>query len=263
MSSIQSTNAYSSIFVDRGPTGGNMTTDALAYVVTNKKLYKIGQRGLEESLGSLYAVDLDYRSFHPWKIEKPLCLEIEAEWDKFARESGAGNNILGDNGLLFLPAATIVVPCVEATEETLAYYGAVLLRKGDVIQFPDQEYPIFQMTVGPRYIEKFLMTDQGGGFYLEYHYDKPHFHMPIQGGGYYLLAKWNDEKTKLQITAFKIRDGDAVYTKKGAIHCDAALTGKLLVGYDKAEDCSTVLLRTKDHKKTQLQFYDGSIRSKL
>lgn len=161
---------------------------------------------------------------------------------------------MGDNGRLILPFESIEIPCVEAKAENLAYYGAVLLKEGDAVRFPDEEYPIFSMSVGECYIDDFLMTDKGGGFYLEYHNDKPHFHMPIQGGGYYILGRWNQDGKKLQVTGFKILDGQAVYTKKGAIHCDAALTGSLLVGYDQAEDCSTVLLQTLKHEKVKVKF---------
>jgi hypothetical protein len=243
---------YRSIFVDRGPPGGNMTTDGILFVASNQQAYRIGKRGLEVSRSHVYAVDLESAAANPEKVKEPPYLEVSAKWDKTPHESGVGNNILGDNGLLSLPSEILQVPSVEATHETLAYYGAILLKQGDVVRFPDAQYPIFTMSVGSRYVEEYLMA--GPGYYLEYHHDKPHFHMPIDGGGHYLLAKWKEEGTKLQITAFRIQNGDAVYTKKGAIHCDGALWGKLIVGYDKAENCSTALLRTEENKKVQLQF---------
>lgn len=251
---VSSENRYNSLFVNRGAKGANMTTDALSLIVKNNQVYKIKECGLALSSQTLYAIDLEDRATHPEKIEVPLYLEVEAHWDQTPQESGAGNNILGDNGILTLPFEILDVPSVEATNETLAYYGAMLIHKGDVVRFPDDEYPLFRMTVGDRYIDDFVMGE-GGGFYLEFHYDKPHFHMPLQGGGHYILARWNEEGTKLQITGFKIPDGYAVYTKKGAIHCDAALTGDLLVGYDQAEDSSTVLLRTPNNDMTRIEFY--------
>ncbi len=256
-------NRYDSLFVDRGSIDGNMTTDELHLVVSKDQTYRIGKNGLELSASALFAIDLENPISYEKKAQRPPYLEVEANWDKTPCESGSGNNVLGDNGCLTIPSENIQIPWVEATSETLAYYGAALLKEGDVVRFPDEEYPIFKMTVGPCYIEDFLMTDKGGGFYLEYHHDKPHFHMPIRGGGYYILARWNDEKTKLQITGFKIPDGQAVYTKKGMIHCDAALTGNLIVGYDQADDCSTVLLRTVDKKKVKIEFYEPRLMSKL
>ncbi len=254
-SSAFAMNRYHSLFVNRGPVGGNMTTDELHLVVERMQAYRLGRDELRASISSLWAINLESQAAYPEKIQKPPCLEVEANWDETPYESGSGNNILGDNGLLTVPLEILQIPVVEATSETLAYYGGLLLKEGDLVQFPDAEYPIFKMTVGEHYVDHFLMTDEGGGFYLEYHHDKPHFHMPIEGGGYYVLARWNDEKTKLHVTGFSIPDGCAVYTKKGAIHCDAALNGSLIVGYDQADDCSTVILRTASKQKPRIVFY--------
>jgi len=253
-------NRYNTLFVNRGSAGANMTTDALSLAVTKNQVYRVEENGLAISPSALYAIDLEDRAAHPERVQVPPYLEVIAQWDKTPHESGLGNNILGDNGILTIPSEILTVPCVEATTEALAYYGAILIQKGDVVRFPDEEYPIFRMTVGPHYVDAFLMTEQGGGFYLEFHHDKAHVHMPLQGGGCYILARWNVKRTKLHITGFKIPDGHAVYTKKGAIHCDAALTGDLLVGYDQAVDCSTVLLRTPNKKKTKIEFYAPSSR---
>lgn len=245
---------YHPLFVQRGAAGADMTTDSLYLVVKRDQAYRFGDNCLELTHSPLFSIDLEERVAYLSYAVRPDCLEIEAKWDATAYESGSANNILGDNGYLIIADEQIEIPCMEATADALAYYGALLIQVGDVIQFPNEEYPIFEMHVGDRYTEEFLMSKEGGGFYLEYHHDKPHFHMPIEGGGYYLLARWNDDRSKLCITGFKIPDGKAVYTKKGVIHCDAALTGKLIVGYDKAEDCSTVLLRTYDGKRTQVKF---------
>ena len=160
---------YGEIFVDRGPPGGNMTTERVALEVTNKESYEITQTGLKVNSDPLYVIDLEYRAQNPQRMEKPALLEIEADWQGMARLAGAGNNILGDNGILGIHADHLEIPVVNATEESLAYYGAVLLRQGDRISFPDQKFPIFVMDVGERYVENFIMTEQGGGFYLDYH----------------------------------------------------------------------------------------------
>lgn len=248
-------NRYDTLFVNRGSAGANMTTDSLYLVVKENRVYQLEEDGLTISSPTPYTIDLETQTIHPEKVQAPPCLDVMADWDRTAHESGLGNNILGDNGILTIPSEILRIPCVEATNEALAYYGSMLIQKGDVVRFPEEEYPIFRLTVGVHYVEDFIMTEQGGGFYLEFHHDKPHFHMPLQGGGCYILARWNDERTKLHITAFKIPGGCAVYTKKGAIHCDAALTGNLLVGYDQAVDCSTVLLRTPNKEKTKIEFY--------
>lgn len=73
---------YDLLFVDRGPVGGNMTTDAVSRVVSNQKNYQIAQNGLKESISDLYAIDLESRANHPEMAVKPPCLEIEALWDE-------------------------------------------------------------------------------------------------------------------------------------------------------------------------------------
>lgn len=235
--------------IDRGETGSNMFTLGLQHVVMNKCHYSIGSKGLEVSK-ELFAIDLEERAASPKVVIPPLFVEIEAVWDKTPIYTGNENNILGDNGSLFLNTSLIKIPSVVATDETLAYYGATLVSPQDIVRFPDEHYPLFRMNVGEDYVENFIMTEQGGGLYLEFHHDKPHFHMPLKGSGNYLLARWNDNKSALQITGFRIPDGYAVYSKKGAIHCDACLKGDLLVGYTIAEDCSTVLWRDNPKNNT-------------
>jgi hypothetical protein len=253
----------SSLFVHRGPAGAQMNTLGCEFLTDKNRSYKLTARGIEPSSSQIGSIDLEEVAARASSVIAPPHLEIEAIWDKTPFASGSGNNILGDNGQLILEPKTLEIPLVKATEETLAYYGAIALKPGDVFSFPDSGYPIFKMSVDPDYVERFIMTPEGDGFYLEYHADKPHLHMPIQGGGAYLLAKWNEEKTKLHITGFQIPDGEAVYTKKGAIHCDAALTGDLLVGYTQSdhpsnsEHCSTVLLRTKEGEMTKIHFSEA------
>ncbi len=251
---ISSINAL--LDVDRGAPGANMTTLGLELAVHNDQVYRLHGGKLESvrAKSVIDVIDLEERSAHPHYVEVPAHLEIEAIWDSMPQSTGAGNNILGDNGRLILDQNVLEVPAVVATDALLAYYGATLIEEGDLVQFPDEAFPLFQMEVGERYIPDTLMTDAGGGFYLEYHHDAPHFHLPIRGGGYYLLARWNDDQTQLHITGFEIPDGKAIYTKKGAIHCDAALTGELIVGYTIAKDCSTVILQDKEGKKANIQF---------
>lgn len=242
--------------VNRGTAGANMTTLGLAMAVTNTETYTLKGSTLKplSSASASRVVDLETKASNPPRIETPLHLEIQAIWDDKTLISGSGNNILGGNGRLILEPSLIEIPSVEATDALLGYYGATLIEQDDIIHFPDEEFPLFVMEVGDRYVEDTLMTDAGGGFYLEYHHDKPHFHLPMRGSGNYLLAKWSEDHTKLQITGFRIPDGKAVYSKKGAIHCDAALTGDLLVGYSVAKDCSTVLLQNKDGKRVEVRF---------
>lgn len=240
------------LLVNRGLPGSNMVTKGLDHLVKNLETYELSAQGLKPSK-ELFPVDLEQRASNPLIVQTPPLLEIEAKWEKKASFSGQSNNILGDNGRLVLSSLAITVPVVVAEDPTLAFYGATLITN-EAIRFPDAEYPIWSMEVGNDYVKDYIMSNEGGGMYLEFHTDQPHFHMPLNGGGYYLLAKWNPDQTKLQMTGFKIPNGQAVYTKKGAIHCDAALTGDLIVGYTLSNDCSTVLLRTEKDEMVSVQF---------
>ncbi len=233
------------IDISRGPEGGRMETLGLVKSVKNNQVFEVDGKTIKLS-SELFALDLEEEACNPPMITVPDHLEFIAAWDKKTIASGEGNNILGDNGGLFFEESPIQIPKVKATKETLAYYGAVLIPENSAIRFPsDEAYPLWKMHVGPNYVKDYIMSKEGGGgFYLEFHHDQPHFHMVVDGGGYYLLAKQIGENV-FHITAFELSNGQAVYTKKGAIHCDAALTGDLVVGYTASEDCSTVLLRTK------------------
>lgn len=241
--------------VNRGPENGRMQTLGLVRTVQANEVYTIDEGHLKTSQ-ELFAIDLEAQATKPPIITQPDHLEFTAEWNKQALSSGKGNNVLGDNGGLYFKESTIRVPVVKATAETLAYYGAVLIPKNTAVRFPsDKPFPLWKMHVGPNYVKDFLMTKEGGGgFYLEFHHDQPHFHMIVKGDGYYLLAKKVSDHT-YHLTAFELSDGQAVYTKKGAIHCDAALKGDIICGYSSSDDCETVLLVTKkDNSPVNIEF---------
>lgn len=234
--------------INRGTNEGRMETLGLVKTVTVAETFEIQGMKINRS-ADLYALDLEEKAANPSAFIQPDHLQFTAEWSGTVLTSGEGNNILGDNGGLFCDESILKIPKVTATSETLAYYGALLIPQDTAVRFPSREpYPLWRMRVGTSYVSDYIMNEQGGGgFYLEYHHDQPHFHMVLDGGGYYLLAK-EFSKNTFHITAFEIPNGQAVYTKKGAIHCDAALTGEMIVGYTVSEDCSTVLLRDKTTK---------------
>ena len=97
----------------------------------------------------------------------------------------------------------------------MSYYGATLLPMDKVVRFSNDNFPIFEMEIGENYIRDYIMTEEGGGFYLEFHNDQPHFHMPLDGSGYYLLGKWAEELGMIQVTAFEIpKDFAALYRSR-------------------------------------------------
>ncbi len=236
----------------------NMTAIGLHRIVQDREAYRVSARH------GLTPVEPDGEAVDP----EPLNLEAEAKlqahdhppahavvtavWDQDTVVKGDQENILGDNVIFQIQssATEIAIPVLEATSADLGYYGAVLVDEGAVVRFPNLEYPIWKMSLGVRYVEGFIMTPQGQGFYLEYHHDRPHWHQPLteDAGGYYILARAvgadADGRTQYHLTGFRIPYGKAVYTRLGAIHCDAALTGQnWLVGYTDSEDFSTALVR--------------------
>ncbi len=242
------------INISRGQDGGSMKTVGLVKCVKEDQVYQIEENMIISS-NELFAIDLEEEASNPSVINVPEHLEFFAEWDKNIIASGENNNILGDNGGLYFAKSLIQIPKVKATNENLAYYGALLIPEKSAIRFPKAPpFPLWKMHVETNYVKDYIMSENdGGGFYLEYHNDQPHFHMVLEGGGYYLLAKQTNTNT-FHISAFEISSGQAIYTKKGAIHCDAALIGDLIVGYTTSNECSTVLLRTKNNKMVEIEF---------
>ncbi len=240
-----------SMFVDRGEPGQHMKTLDLESVIRGDIAYQFDGHRLVPS--ALAGVDLEEAIRDSKEIEKPIRCKVAAVWDKTIISSGAGDNALGGNGCLQLSRESVDIPCIEATESSLAYYGAKLIRKGEVVRFPTPLFPLWRMSVGEDY---FPAMSKDGKMYLEYHHDQPHYHQSVKGGGCYLLARWNKKGTRLSMTGFRIPDGLAVYTGKGAIHCDAGLTGDLVMGYTASEDFSTVLWRTAAKLFVDVRFKD-------
>ncbi|WP_089936155.1 hypothetical protein [Candidatus Entotheonella palauensis] len=233
----------------------NMTAIGLHRIVKSCEAYQVSARcGLTPAEHDDDARDLESEATSHEHNIPPEHVVVTAVWDIGAVVDGGQENILGDNVMFRIQtqATEIAIPVLEATPRHLGYYGAVLVDEGAVIRFPNPEYPIWKMSLGKRYVEGFIMTPQGKGFYLEYHHDRPHWHQPLteDSGGYYILAKAvgadADGNTQYHLTGFRIPYGKAVYTRQGAIHCDAALTGQnWLVGYTDSEDFSTALVRNQ------------------
>jgi len=186
----------------------------------------------------------------PAKI--PQHLQIDGLWDETAIITGAGENVLGHNVQLKVNTheQSIHVPLVEADASNLAYYGAAIFKDKDRVVFGEEAYPLWKMQLGENYVDQYLMTEEGKGFYLEWHTDRPHWHQPVTPdcGGFYLLAKQVNSlaggQMSLHLTAFHIPFGKAVFTPPGVIHCDAGLTGKnWIVGFTDSQHFSTALVR--------------------
>ncbi|GAA4651144.1 hypothetical protein GCM10023116_34270 [Kistimonas scapharcae] len=235
----------------------NMTALGLHQNVKNTACYSVSPKtGLTEAICTEDAINLEnYVSANSDNVDAPHHADITADWINDQTDIGGNENILGDNVILTVDSAdtTITIPVVDAEDHALLYYGATLVNAGSQVIFPNDSYPIWKMQLGNYYVDNFLMTDKGKGFYLEYHRDRPHWHQPLSedAGGFYLLAKAAgvnaSGKTIYHLTGFRIPYGKAVYSRMGAIHADPALTGSVwAVGYSDSEDFSTALVRNRD-----------------
>ncbi len=244
----------------------HMSALGLRCVVEPGKHYQVSvDAGLVEVSASLASRDLEQcaREAESSSMLLPPHALVDAVWCYDKKVSCGSENILGTNVIFCVEGIgdNLFLPVIEPTSEALAYYGALLVNEGDVVQFPaPDKYPIWQMKIGKNYVDGYLMTDEGKGFYIEYHHDRPHWHQPLteDAGGFYLLAKTVEEtssggKTQYHLTGFRLSKGQAVYTRKGALHCDAGLHGQQwLVGYQDSAHCSTALIQNAQGHRIRL-----------
>jgi len=230
----------------------NMTAIGLHRVARSSEVYRVSaERGLELIEGIAEAIALESLVAAARNDDAPPHTMISARWGQPNASLDDSENVLGDSVLFQVDGdvTEIEIPVLDATSEGMGYYGAVLVDEGALVRFPGPDYPIWKMELGETYVDGMLLSDQGTGFYLEYHHDRPHWHQPLtsDSGGYYILARQaSAEPDRYQLSAFRIPFGKAVYTGLGTTHCDAALTGRnWLVGYSDSGDFSTALVRNR------------------
>ncbi len=223
-----------------------MITDCILSDLLPKRRYRFAKHGFEQVdvQTPLTAYDDQTEADIPY-------LTLTGEWCyQTSKDFALGeknSNILGDNGALLLDLAEqkLSLPVISATQKALNVYGAQLVKWGDVISFPcSQPLPATVVRVGKDYVEDYLLvTDKGGGCYLEYH-DRPHFHSPMdeQAGGCLILGKANIPRKTYQITGFRIPYGYGVLMHPSVLHADSYLIGKFIVVYHVAYHYSTVIM---------------------
>lgn len=186
------------------------------------------------------------------RTKPPPHLTFEGLWID-SEHSYHTASILGGIGSLVTRCRKLQVPAVQATQETLSYFHARLVKEGGIITIHSPGPLIMtDLSVGEAYVHDYIMVeDLGGGAYLEYH-DTPHFHMPAssESEGYLLLGEKRNDK--LLLTAFKIPFGYGVYTPPNVIHSDAYLIGRYMVMYTFTERFSTVHLKDLNGEMTEL-----------
>lgn len=194
-------------------------------------------------------------------------VKIEGTWIGDMLDDDA--NLLGGSHRFEVDKIPVDLPIIEADDDIASHFGCKLMRDGDIVTFPEMHrpFPVFCLQIGDQYMEKYILIKElGGGVFLEYHDDNPHFHSPLskRSDGYVLLGVPTDDravgtgksplpklpdptqKVALKVAGLKIPHGAALYTPPGILHADSACTGRWLIGYDSSDDFSTVLFRTKD-----------------
>lgn len=217
-----------------------------SYAVTTQGVFRLKQKKCEVLKHSVEPV-------------KPEVHVIPDTWKKYAdvddtdKVGESEANILGGSTNMWVIEACMQVPEAPLTPETLAYFGAHLLDLRDgkkaLLQFNTEEkIPIITMEVGDKYIENYLLEEtQGGGCYIEYH-SAPHLHLAMaeEVSGFLMLGKQvpgvDGKEGTVELAAFPIPFGYAIYTPPWTIHCDAFLIGKYTVGYTAAEHFETGVL---------------------
>jgi len=135
----------------------------------------------------------------------------------------------GEQGKVIFPESFNGVIATElATTETLGHYG-VHLAESDYNKTVElkSRHVLDDYTYTPDYLQKWVIKSAGGAG-MEFH-EFAHLDCPldsIRESGHFIVAKWtDDERTALQITAFKVPARHTVYTPPLVIHTNNYLRG--------------------------------------
>lgn len=218
-----------------------MITDDIIGSVSPKNRYLATLDGLIKTNN----ISIDNNEFI--EVSEPNYVLIEGEWTPAINDETSNANLLGGFGTLKLKDSVLNIPENIATKENLAYYGAKLIKLGDVFEFDtDAELPVTIMNIGSTYVEDYLKIESlGGGAYIEYH-DRPHFHLPLDSKAEGHMIIGHQKGSDYRLSAYKIPFGYGIYTPPHLLHADAFLVGKYLVVYSVTEHFSTVLLKSRN-----------------
>ena len=182
----------------------------------------------------------------------PKKVIIKGTLDDIMMESNTSkSNILGNSGYMILKS-DLQIPIIM--EKDLWYYDVILYNLGDVVLF-DESYPLFEVEIGENYIDDYIMK-KAGGVYIEKH-NKIHFYVPLNkfSRGYIILGKENEGN--IELSAFKIPFGKALYVNKNVIHNDCFLVGKYNVIYTNTDNYKTVLLVNEKKEPIKVTIGNG------
>lgn len=181
-------------------------------------------------------------------------VQIKGKFVKSFLAEKTSNNILGVNDFFITQCKFITIPETKATEETLEIFNCKLIKPGDIFSFnSNKELPLFEVSVGPEYVQEYLLKENfGNGFYIETH-DTPHYHQPIDTNSCGFLVLGLIVESELILTKFKIPFGYGVYMEPKTLHSDAFLVGNYHVVYTKTQEYSTYLFMNQDNTIIQVK----------
>jgi hypothetical protein len=236
--------SYQNIFVNRHGIGEN------AFMITHR-LIRIFKPNTLMYLKDGYLIETDYL---PNEITQsssaiPPNIVINGKLQDYVQTT-ENNNILGKNQIMKLEnSSEIIIPIAETTDQHLAFFGCKLIKNDIPFELKNEiEMPLFQVSIGEKYVEDYLLKDtHGGGFYIERH-NTPHYHQSMNENsrGYLILGK--QVINGILLSKFRIPHECAIYTPSNTYHSDAYLIGDYLVIYNKTDDYNTYVLKTSDNK---------------
>lgn len=188
--------------------------------------------------------------------KKPKQIIIKGKTEEYEQDSIlTQNNILGSNDYFYLDSHLrleqnkIIIPIEETSNDYLNYYDVYILEPDQIFNLNNnKEIGFFEMSIGTKYVDGFLLEEGlGDGFYLETH-DLPHYYFSSNENskGYLILGEKIDNGFAL--TAFEIGSNKAIYISPFVYHSDAYLVGDYNVVYGKANNYKTYLFRTCNKK---------------
>lgn len=235
---------YKYLFVNRIgniPTAFMKTTDIKKEIIPDK-CYEKGKN-------DIFITDKPPTNFSS-KISIPKHCILKGKWEHSKDTQKDKSNILGNIGSFISENDTLEIPIAHTKLETLAYYKAILINKGDCLKFQTKiPLPLFSMEIGKDYIKEYMLKEEhANGIFIEYH-NLPHLHMPIDkhAKGYLILGK-KIKNNIYHLSAFSIPYQSAIYTSPNVIHNDSFLIGKYYVIYSKTDSFSTVRLMNSKNK---------------
>jgi hypothetical protein len=236
--------SYQNIFVNRHGIGEN------AFMITHRLIRIFKPNTLMYlTVGHLIEIDFQPNQITQSYSSIPPSIVINGHLDDYI-ETTEHNNILGKNQIMKLDNTNeINIPIAETTEEHLNFFGCKLIKNDIPFELKNEiEMPLFQVSIGEKYVEDYLLKDtHGGGFYIERH-NTPHYHQAMNkiSRGYLILGK--QVTNGILLSKFRIPPECAIYTPSNTYHNDAYLIGDYLVIYNKTDDYNTYVLKTSDNK---------------